>query len=418
MDYRIFPPEEIIETTVELPVSKSLLNRSLVINALAGNPKPDIDTGAPTDVRALLDGLYPSSPQPCTIDVGASGTAMRFLTARYAALPGADVIIDGTSRMRQRPVAPLVDALRQMGAEIEYLEHECFPPLHIKGKQLSGGTVELDATVSSQFISAILMIAPLLGSQLVLTLKGEPVSKPYIDMTVNLMLHYGAEVEFDGDTITVESSCYRVDSLYTEPDWTAASYWAEIVALSAGFVSLPGLSLHSLQGDVEVSRIFGMLGVDTADAESFDGVEMCAHPEVYSFIDLDLSHNPDLAITIAVTCVLLNIPFRLTGLESLKIKECDRLEALHRELLKFGCETQIASGSISWEGRLYPVRQMPVVDTHDDHRIAMAFAPAALVVPGIVVRNAEVVDKSYPAFWQQLQQAGFTLEENIDGSEQ
>ena len=411
MDYSVFPPEEIIEATVELPLSKSIAARVLTINAIAKNPLPKLPHDVADDITLIGKGLYAQNSE--CINVEGSGTALRFLTAFYAGCPGKEITLDGSQRIRQRPMRQLVDSLKQLGAKIEYLDAEGFAPLKIYGRRLQGGKIEIDATISSQFISALLLIAPYMIDGLELKLEGDAVSKPYIDMTVELMKQYGAEVSFEQNLAKVEPSLYCVDSLYEEKDWSASAFWAEIVALSAGFVSLPSLTLHSLQGDTKVTEFFGRLGVNFTEAEECEGIELCGDPEIFAHIDLDLSAHPDLAMSIAVTCCLLNIPFHLTGLDTLRLKETDRIEALHNELLKLGCITEISPSSIAWEGRFYPISQLPVIDTYNDHRIAMAFAPAALLIPGIVIRNVEVVGKSYPDFWRQLETAGFTLQEYL-----
>ncbi len=410
MDYRIFPPEEMIDVSIALPLSKSISNRALVINALSGAEKPLERVASCDDTDVLVKAL--SAKNGGKVDVGAAGTAMRFLTAYFAIQAGMEVTIDGTARMRQRPIGALVDALRDCGASIEYLDQEGFPPLLVKGRKLIGGEARLPASISSQYVSALLMIAPLMTDGLRLTLDGDVISRPYISMTLALMRKWGVEGIFSGNLITVPSGRYSAGiSFDAEADWSAASYWYEIAALSAGMVSLEGLDRASLQGDSQVVQLFRRLGVATV----FDPagvVRLEPSPEVYSRIDLDMSEQPDLVQTLAVTCCFLRIPFRLRGLSTLKIKETDRLEALRIELGKFGFEVEEEhADTLVWEGARHPIFEIPAIDTYQDHRMAMALAPHALYLPGIVVKDAEVVSKSYPRYWEDLVQAGFKIED-------
>lgn len=414
MDYRITPPDDLIETTVSLPLSKSMSNRALIINALTpgSSPLDPASVAACDDTDVMVKAL--SQPSVSEVNVGAAGTAMRFLTAYFAAVDGCEVTIDGSDRMRRRPIRVLVDALKSCGADISYLAEEGFPPLRIKGRRLHGGEISLPASVSSQYISGLLMVAPTMDGGLTLTLEGDIISRPYLLMTLGMMRRQGVDASMEGNVISVpQGSAYSLpDSpIEIERDWSAASYWAEIVALSAGFITLPGLRLESLQGDCRLAQYFEMLGVNTAPSdETPDALEMSATPEQFSRIDLDLSEQPDIAQTIIVTCAVLGIPFHITGLSTLRIKETDRLSALANELLKFGVVVEIERDSeMIWEGRRMPVRTLPVIETYADHRMAMAFAPAAILLPDLIIRDVEVVTKSYPDFWRHLADAGFTL---------
>lgn len=410
MNYRILPPEGVIETTVNLPLSKSVENRLMVIKALAGRtPIPDDFPNDSDDIKSMAEGLSISNG---VFNVGAAGTVMRFLTAFYASIPGYEIVLDGSDRMRRRPISPLVDALKSMGADIEYIDKEGFPPIKIKGKALHGGEITVKADISSQFITALMLVGPYMGNGLKITLDGIPVSMSYIRLTADLMKKCGIDIEVGNDWVTIEKGEYLTDCPRSEPDWSAASYWAEIVALSAGFVTLKSLNLNSRQPDCAIRKYFGQLGVDIIESEDTDGVEMSANPEVHSRFNADLTENPDIAQTLAVTCALIGIPFVLTGLSTLKIKETDRLEALKNELLKIGCLVEIeGDDTLIWDGRRYPILNRPEFDTYNDHRMAMAFAPSALYIPGIVVKDVEVVNKSYPNFWDDLKTAGFGLEE-------
>jgi len=409
MDYKIFPPEEILETSVTLPLSKSISARALVMGALGASEAGAVADCA--DTRAIAGAL---SGHATNINIGAAGTAMRFLTAYYAATPGADIIIDGSERMRQRPIGALVDALRRLGADIEYTCLEGFPPLKIKGMSLSGGEIEVDSSLSSQYVSAILMVAPVMKSPLTLKLSGDIVSMPYINMTVQMMRDRGIDAEIERDTVYVRGGRYGGGCRPIEPDWSAAAFWYEIAAITAGWVTLNGLKAHDIQGDKALADIFPKLGVLTEFTD--EGAELSATPDLYSRLDIDMTDTPDLVQALAVTACAIGMPFRMTGVGNLRIKETDRLEALRRELLKVGCVVEIEGDDvIAWEGRRMPVTEMPQIDTYNDHRMAMAFAPLSVFVPGIVVRDAEVVDKSYPAFWDDLRAAGFTV---VDANQQ
>lgn len=404
MIYRIYPPEEILEATVRLPQSKSYLARKMIIDAIAGGVACESQHPC-DDITVLASALAAPGPD---IDLRAAGTALRLLTAYFAATPGKEVRLDGDSSLRRRPMTILVDALRQLGADIEYLGEEGYAPLLIRGRRLAGGSLPIDPTVSSQFITALMLVAPLMESELRLRLEGEAVSMPYIKMTAEMMRRRGVTADIDRYDINLAPGRYTVaDDRPVELDWTAASYWYETAALTAGWITLPGLHADDLQGDRCLAALMPRLGVLS---EFGDELELSATPDLWGRLDLDLSQNPDLAPALAVTAAALAVPFRLSGLRNLRIKECDRLEALCAELLKIGIvvETEGAD-TLLWEGRRVPVTELPQIDPHGDHRMAMAFAPLAVFVPGIVIRDAEVVSKSYPAFWQQFAEAGFNV---------
>lgn len=413
MNCRVFPPDEMLEARVSLPLSKSISNRALVINALTDGALPLKKVAKCDDTDVMVAAL--SSDDAC-VNIGAAGTAMRFLTAYYSSQPGRKIVIDGTERMRHRPIAVLVDALRACGATIEYAGEEGYPPLRISGKNLQGGEITLSASVSSQYISALLMIAPTMEQGLKLTLDGDIISRPYIMMTLSMMRQWGVESEFVGNVITIAPQKYNPIDFEVEADWSAASYWYEIAALSSGDVSLQGLDGKSVQGDSEISKYFEYLGINT----HFDDgvVELEPSPDLVPRLNLDLSDQPDLAQTIVVTSCMLGVPFHLTGLSTLKIKETDRLEALRTEMLKLGMVLTVERDSeLIWDGSRRPIYEFPEIDTYEDHRMAMAFAPVSLFVPGIVINNIEVVSKSYPDYWQHLQEAGFKFQEVVAGNE-
>ena len=402
-----------LETQVSLPLSKSISNRALVINALTDGALPLNKVAKCDDTDVMVAAL--SSDEAC-VNIGAAGTAMRFLTAYYSSQPGREIVIDGTERMRHRPIAVLVDALRACGATIEYAGEECYPPLRISGKKLHGGDITLSASVSSQYISALLMIAPTMEQGLRLTLEGDIISRPYIMMTLSMMRQWGVESEFVGNTITIAPQKYTPVDFDVEADWSAASYWYEIAALSSGDVSLQGLNSKSVQGDSEISKYFENLGINTHFNDEM--VELEPSPDLVPRLNIDLSDQPDLAQTIVVTSCMLGVPFHITGLSTLKIKETDRLEALRAEMLKLGVVLTIERDSeLIWDGTRRPIYEFPVIDTYEDHRMAMAFAPVSIFIPGIVINNIEVVSKSYPDYWRHLQDAGFKFQEKVEGNE-
>lgn len=408
MNLRIFPPEEILQATIHLPLSKSESARALVMHRLSGSTSPLEHIADCDDTHAIALGLNATQGN---VNVGAAGTAIRFLTAYYAATPGIDVVIDGSERMRQRPIATLVDALRKLGADIEYAAEQGHAPLHIRGGRLEGGELTIDASVSSQFVSALLMVAPLMTNGLTLKLEGEIASLPYLRMTVEMMRRRGIKVDFDvrEGMVSVANGVYGEVVDGVTPDWSAASYWYEIAALTAGWVTLPGLSADSLQGDRKLADIAPRFGVLT-DFDGEDGTELSSTPDLYSRLDLDMSDMPDLVQTVVVTAGLLGLPFNITGIQTLRGKETDRIAAIQAEMLKIGLIVENdGDKALSWDGSRCPIAELPQFNTYHDHRMAMAFAPVAVFIPGIVVRDAEVVNKSYPQFWDHLREAGFTV---------
>lgn len=408
MNYKISPPDGILEASITMPLSKSVSNRALIINALASNPASPAPLAECSDTAVMLQALKDDSAT--SVDIADAGTAMRFLTAYFASQPGRTVTIDGTQRMRQRPIAPMVEALRQLGADIEYAGNEGFPPLNIIGRQLTGGEIEIDATVSSQFISALLMVAPAMTHGLKLHLRGEAASLPYIDLTLHMMSQAGIECERVADTITVAKGTYDTVTFPAEGDWSAAAFWYEIVALTGGFLTLEGLNISSRQPDRRTVELFESLGVTTEEGEEAGSLDLAGSPDVSPRLIVDLAPTPDLAPAIAVTCAMIGVPFRLTGLRNLRIKETDRLTALAKELSKIGVVTEtIGDHTLEWNGRRRPLIEIPTFDTYNDHRMAMAFAPVAAYIPGIVVRDVEVVGKSYPEYWDHLRRAGFDI---------
>ncbi len=416
MDYRIIPPQELPEAEIRLPLSKSMSNRAMIINYLCGQPDALLHRADCDDANVLASAL--ADPTAAETDIDGAGTAMRFLTALYAATPDREVVLTGNERMRHRPIGPLVESLRALGAQIDYLGQEGYPPLKISGRKLCGGTIDIDASMSSQFVSALLMVAPTFNGGLTVNLMAESGSMPYIDLTLSMMRKAGIEAERSNLTITVAEGTFRNPIPEIEPDWSAAAFWYEIEAVSSGFITLLGLTPESAQGDASLPEIFSSLCVTTEFTPDYSNegpaAELTASPDISPRFVRDLSQNPDLAPAIAVTCSLIGIPFRLSGLATLRLKECDRLGSLQTELKRIGVPTEIiGDDTLEWLGNRIPIAGLPEFRTYGDHRMAMALAPVAIYIPGIKICDAEVVTKSYPRFWDDLKSAGFKL---VDGN--
>ncbi len=413
MTYSITSPKH-LEATVELPSSKSISNRALIIYALSGGEILPEHLSNCDDTEVIVNALW---NMPHVINIKAAGTAMRFMTAYLAVTPGTH-IITGTERMKHRPIHILVDALRRLGADIEYEEEEGFPPLKISGKELEGGTLEIQGNTSSQFISALLMIGPRLKNGLTLKLCGDIISRPYVDLTLCTMRDFGITAEWtDTDTIEVKPMPYKPTKYYIESDWSAASYWYEMMALAddpEAEVQLKGLMDGSLQGDSVAKYLFNMLGIRTVFSNKNRGEQTIVTLKKTGMhsarLDYDFINQPDLAQTFVVTCAMMNIPFHFTGLASLRIKETDRIEALKAEMQKMGYKISDGDGTeLIWNGERCEPDSNITIDTYEDHRMAMAFAPAAMKLGSIKINNPEVVSKSYPAFWNDLREAGFSI---------
>ena len=468
MQYKILSPGS-VNSSIVLPSSKSISNRALAIGALAGSIASITNLSDCDDTEVMQRWL---TERPSTVDVGAAGTSMRFSTALLAVGQG-EHVITGSERMKNRPIKILVDALRRLGADISYVEKEGYPPLRIVGKGgLSYGSVSLPGNVSSQYISALMMIGPYLKDGLILTLTDKVISRPYIEMTMSLMRQFGAKVYWDcssdesngtvveychsnntvdepchsnstvdelchsngtvdeylesnsaddksteSNVIIVEPGRYAVKSFNVESDWSAASYWYEMVALSSegdARVLLPGLYEDSLQGDSKGREVFSLLGVKTEYTK--DGVLLSKKTREVDTLEYDFVKMPDLAQTFVVTCCMMGVPFHFTGLESLKIKETDRIVALKNEMAKLGFDLEDRNDSeLLWDGRRRALTaeedDSVAIDTYEDHRMAMAFAPVALVNGSIRINNPHVVSKSYPRYWDNLLAAGFQFEQ-------
>lgn len=414
MQYTIHAPKH-INTTIQLPASKSISNRALIIHALSKGTLLPQNLSNCDDTKVMIKAL---EEMPETINIKAAGTAMRFMTAFLSVTQG-EHTITGTDRMKVRPIGVLVEALRYLGAEITYEENEGFPPLHIKGHALEGGHIEVPGNISSQFISALLMIGPVLKKGLEVKLTDRIISRPYIELTLWTMREFGANADWtDVDTITIAPKPYRQRKYLIENDWSASSYWYEIMALGADIDSslcLDGLMDGSKQGDSVVRYIFSLLGVKTTFKDKMQGVPtevtLKSHRCTLPRLDYDFINSPDLAQTLVTCCIGIGIPFHFSGLGSLKIKETDRIIALKSELRKLGFVIHDKDGcELIWDGERCEATMEPI-DTYEDHRMAMAFAPLAIKFPGLRINNPQVVTKSYPNFWNDLRTAGFTITE-------
>lgn len=406
MQYKIKAPDA-INSTIQLPASKSISNRALILNALSLNPF-DIENLSDCDDTNVMVEAFKSGSS--LIDVKAAGTSMRFLTAFLSITPG-EWVITGTERMKERPIHILVDALTSLGARIEYLGKVGYPPLRIKGTALSGGDIYLSGDVSSQFISALLMIAPTMSKGLTIHLEGEVISIPYIKLTLGMMAQFGVKTHWEDRTIRIHPEEYKATHYVVESDWSAASYWYEMAALmDNAHIELKGLFKNSMQGDSKVAELFLDLGISTEFTDN--GVLLKKTNRITKKLFHNFVNEPDLAQTFVVTCCLMNIPFMFTGLQSLKIKETDRIEALKAEMKKLGYLLYDSENSIlEWNGERCEPETNPVIKTYEDHRMAMAFAPAAIKMSGIEIATPMVVTKSYPHYWDDLKFAGFTIEE-------
>lgn len=393
---------------IQLPASKSISNRVLIIRALSDNYF-DIKNLSESDDTKVLDQILNSNNR--NFDVGHAGTAMRFLTAYLSRIVG-EWTLTGSERMKQRPIAPLVNALKELGADINYLEVDGYPPLKIFGRNLNKSKIKIDAGISSQFISALLMITPLLPEGLEITLSNKISSRPYIDMTLALMKYFGIDSTWDSTTISIRNQKYDGKDFKVENDWSAAAFWYSKAFLSkSSNLVISGLNKKSLQGDSRIADIYDKLGVNTEYYN--DSIRLTKKGKIPEYFHFDLSDYPDLAQSLAVALVFKHIPFTLSGLESLHIKETDRVQALILELAKFGFVLHETSfGVLEWRGEVCQESTIPdafEVKTYNDHRMAMAFAPIAMVRHRVVIKDPSVVSKSYPEFWNELRSVGFEV---------
>ncbi len=390
---------------LEITGSKSESNRLLVLQAQYPNLSIS-NLSNSDDTKALQQAL---TTAPATVDIHHAGTAMRFLTAYYASTPGRECLLTGSSRMQERPIGILVEALRSMGANIEYAKNEGFPPLQIIGTALEASTVRLPASISSQFITALLLTAPKLKHGLKIILEGAITSRPYIEMTCALMRQLGIDVAFTGNTLEVApTSRIPTAEIAVESDWSSASYAYSILALAEeGALTLTTYRKESLQGDACLQSIYTQLGVESSFEHNQLQLRKIPNFKCPEKLALDLAHAPDIAQTIAVSCAALGVACSLTGLHTLKIKETDRLVALQRELEKFGAKVHITADSLHLQPPTTLTADVAVA-TYNDHRMALAFAPLALKTT-LQINDALVVNKSYPSYWEDLKKLGFSV---------
>ena len=407
MSYLINHNNNSFSNSFEISGSKSESNRLLILNSIYGNLK--IDNLSNSDDTVILDKYITNLESH--IDVHHAGTAMRFLTALLAIKTNKKFVITGSQRMKERPIKILVQALNKLGANISYFDKKGFPPLIIKGQEIFGREISLSSNISSQYISALMLIAPILKNGLLINLEGKITSKPYLEMTLAILKKIGINCYFKNNIISIEH-CSKINNsaISIESDWSSVSYFYSIVALSnAAELNIGTFYKSSIQGDVKLYEIYAKLGVETKFIKSSSRILI---KKINDFIkpdhiDLDLTENPDIAQTIAVTCFGLGISCDLFGLHTLKIKETDRLEALKIELSKLGANVKVTNNSFHL-APTFSINNGISIETYNDHRMAMAFAPLALMTP-IIINNPDVVTKSYKDFWKDLKSLNFNL---------
>ena len=402
-----------LQAQIAITGSKSETNRLLLLQALYPNISLE-NTSNSDDSEVMQKALAINSQLPTSnsqlVDIHHAGTAMRFLTAYFAVNEGREVVLTGSQRMTERPIKVLVEALRQLGADITYEKEEGYPPIRIKGKKITNNKVSIPANVSSQYISALLLVAPKLENGIEITLVGEITSIPYIKMTLALLNDLDIQTSFEGNTIKVFPKAAVISKeIVVESDWSSASYFFSLLALSnTASITISSYKENSLQGDSALVAIYKQMGV----VSHFENNSLTLTKEANfkpETLNLDLDNTPDIAQTIVVTCLGLGIGCHLTGLHTLKIKETDRLEALRIELTKLGANISVTNDSLTLVATK-EIHSSVKIATYNDHRMAMAFAPLALKVP-IVIENAEVVSKSYPDFWEDMKSIGIQISE-------
>jgi len=409
MRYQLHLDTKVLEGSIKLPASKSISNRLLILNALAEVPGKILNLSDSDDTIVLEKALKSATE---TIDIGHAGTAMRFLTA-YLGIRDGYRILTGSERMQQRPIGKLVDALNGLGADISYSGNMGYPPLSIHGKKIKGGEISVDSSISSQYISALMMIAPSMENGITIMLENEIISSAYIHLTRQLMTDLGIPVDFSGNRIKIPFHPYRGKDMKVEGDWSAASYWYAMAVLSEGTdLEITGLKRMSNQGDSVLPDMFYRFGIQTS--YSGDGIALNKTKPVLDRFEFDFRDNPDLVQTMAVLCGIIRLPFRMTGTRTLRIKETDRILALQNEMKKLGViiDADPEGEWISWDGKTDTGSYDSVqIKTYQDHRMAMAFSPAAIHYPGLIIEDPGVVHKSYPYFWEDLRKVGFNLQE-------
>jgi 3-phosphoshikimate 1-carboxyvinyltransferase len=404
-------PSKIIKGEITLPSSKSISNRLLIIQALCEKEFPIINISDSSDTIVLQNALKLLDTNKI-IDVGDAGTTMRFLTAYLANKPG-EYVMTGSERMKQRPIGDLVNALNSIGAEITFLENQGYPPIRIKGKELDGGSININASISSQFVSALMMVAPFMKNDLTINLVGEIASFPYINMTYELMRQFGIDIVLEKNQIFIKKGNYQCNDEYkVEPDWTSASYFYSILALAeGGEFFFPGLLKNTIQGDAVIINWFEELGIQSTFSETGVSIKKF-NKQIKSDFNFNFKNNPDIAQTMAVCLAGLNVNADFTGIESLKIKETDRILALQNELRKTGCHF-LNKGQNIWalhnDNSNLELENNLVFETYKDHRMAMAFCAFAMLYKQIGIKNPDVVNKSFPKFWTSLKKTGFSF---------
>lgn len=403
------PSSDCIQGEVQLNGSKSISNRVLIIDALC-NHQLQLENISNADDTVFLQQILQSND--AVLDAGAGGTTFRFLTAYLSTQEGREVVLTGSERMQQRPIKILVDALLQLGADISYVNKEGFPPLRIRGKKLKGGKISLPADTSSQYITALLLIAPTLQEGLALELIGKIVSVPYIKMTLKIMEYFGVKSTFTNNIITVESSQYEPKPFYIEGDWSAASYYYSIAILAKeATITLKGLTAQQIQGDAVIADIATKFGVQTTYNNKAVTLTKTAQVQPAHF-QYDFLECPDLAQTVVSFCAALQTAVNCNGLQTLRIKETDRIAALDIELQKLGLASLVEIDSNAWKLNILDQSQINInlpIHTYEDHRMAMAFAPLVIKTNEILIEEPNVVTKSYPLFWKDLAALGFTI---------
>lgn len=414
MSYIVRKTDKVLKGDIHLPASKSESNRLLVIDALLGSDDLQIENLSTSNdtivlTRALETLLKLKGTNiSVTLDIQDSGTAMRFLTA-YASAINVKSLIIGSERMKERPIGILVDTLREIGANIRYLENEGFPPLVVEGKRIKGGVIDIDATISSQYISALMLMAPKMTNGLIMYLKGDPASYPYIKMTARIMEHFGIEILMHENAIAIKKQPYSSRAEYVvESDWSAASYWYEMAALSEDVdLFLHGLRKESTQGDSYIAELYEQFGVHTDYLEN--GVRLTKTNNHCTQFEQNFRHYPDIVQTLSCTVAGLGIGGEFSGVNNLRFKETDRIHALHTELKDMGANLDSSDDKIIMKPS--EIKANRPIRTFADHRMAMSFAPLAIPLGEIIIEAPNVVNKSYPGFWDDLRKTGFTLEE-------
>ncbi len=406
MRIRVSKPDKSLRGTIVLPGSKSVTARALIIKALCEENFELLNYSLSEDSMTLLELL---NSEETALDCKDGGTTLRFLTA-FLAIHEGDVLLTGSERMRNRPIGPLVDALRQIGCEIHYLEKDGFPPLQIRGKIPTGNRIEVEASMSSQFVSALLLIAPKLPNGLVIKMKGDIVSKPYIELTLQIMKHFGISYEWNQNVISIYNQPYRGNNFRVESDWSAASYYYSMAALCDDVdLKLIGLNRLSFQADSIVAKVMEKFGVTTSYIEN--GIRLTKNENSLQHFEYDFKQCPDLAQTLLFTCAGLKITAQVSGLNTLKIKETDRVKALMFELARLGAPVKEINHGLNL-GISLNLQLLHDLDfeTYNDHRMAMSLTPLAIAHKIITINNPEVVRKSYPAFWDDIKELGFQLD--------